>query len=565
MRGFTMSLKKFHAFSILIYLLVMSLFYSYTTKLLQETVDTYVENSIKSSALDIRYNLRNDFDQLERRFIQYEQISLEKLEYVTDELAVEGSAAKLNTLATSINTNIFDGHYEIYLIDDNKTVTQSTTKADVGLDYNDNPYLSYGLNQVQEGDADYKISAPIFDEHSLDIGRYYIMPGRHNGWVMLGFILPFEEYVKADTTKLKKHFLSLQQLDLFILTYDSVQHINSDIYKNKHRKTMVKDDNFHVEMIKNDLDLPSVDGMSHVGEIAAYFLDKQVSIEHDEGKKETQLYALIKNSSEYESDDFLIITKMRFDQNHFLKQYKNLEGMMDFFVVFITLLMTAGFAFVYRAVIIKISEIERQMQQDEPIEIKGYLFSELKYFIMRHNSFLFRWKSEVERLNNMSMNDELTKSFNRRYFNQKVKKQIELYDRYGLLFSIIMFDIDDFKKVNDTHGHGAGDFVLQSIVNDVQVHIRSNDVLCRIGGEEFAIVLLETNVQEAYVVAEKIRTYVASQSYIEGETITISIGLQSYSKGYDFDSFYKSVDELLYTSKSAGKNCTTTPFSSSKL
>jgi diguanylate cyclase (GGDEF)-like protein len=90
---------------------------------------------------------------------------------------------------------------------------------------------------------------------------------------------------------------------------------------------------------------------------------------------------------------------------------------------------------------------------------------------------------------------------------------------------------------------------------DVQEHLRTSDILCRIGGEEFAVILPETNRESALFVAEKIRKHIEEQVYIDHETITISLGAESFSEGQDFNSFYAAVDSFLYKSKNSGKNC----------
>jgi diguanylate cyclase (GGDEF)-like protein len=209
----------------------------------------------------------------------------------------------------------------------------------------------------------------------------------------------------------------------------------------------------------------------------------------------------------------------------------------------------------YYAVIRKITDITGQMKKDEPIMLKGHLFNEFRFLILRYNNFLLQWKEEVKRLNEITMLDELTKSYNRRYFNQKVQKHIDLFRRYGQVFSMIMFDVDDFKSINDTYGHDNGDYILKAIVNDVKHHIRSSDVICRIGGEEFAVILTETNLEEACRVAEKIRSAIASQRYIAEQKVTISVGVDVFEEKYDFNIFYRAVDSLLYKSKQSGKNC----------
>jgi diguanylate cyclase (GGDEF)-like protein len=266
------------------------------------------------------------------------------------------------------------------------------------------------------------------------------------------------------------------------------------------------------------------------------------------------VYALVYKAIRTDSEDFLLIAKMRFDPKPFLDQYHQLKGLLYFFIVFILTSTMLSFMLIYRAVIKKIIDITRQIQKDEPIVVRGHLFNEFKYFIQRYNSVLLRWKEELRRLNEISMQDELTKCYNRRYFNRKMNQQIELYQRYGHTFSMLMFDIDDFKRVNDVYGHSVGDYVLRAIAGDVKKQIRTIDFLCRIGGEEFAVILPETGLESAAIVAEKVRAAIEKEDYIDGERVTVSVGVGSICEEDDFNTFYRAVDSLLYASKENGKN-----------
>ncbi len=160
-------------------------------------------------------------------------------------------------------------------------------------------------------------------------------------------------------------------------------------------------------------------------------------------------------------------------------------------------------------------------------------------------------------LTELSIKDELTKLYNRRYFNQILPREIKRAKRYGHHLSLIMYDIDYFKRINDNFGHQAGDAVLKEISNIVIDNVRSVDLVFRIGGEEFIILLIETNAQDAYKVAEKIRKIVEKHDFKIGKTITISLGVTEVHNDDSFDSIIRRIDNALYKSKSNGRNKTT--------
>lgn len=162
------------------------------------------------------------------------------------------------------------------------------------------------------------------------------------------------------------------------------------------------------------------------------------------------------------------------------------------------------------------------------------------------------YKSKLEHL---IIHDELTGIYNRHYFNQYLEEEIYRHQRYQSPFSILAIDIDLFKRVNDQYGHDVGDLVLINIANTMKSLIRESDVLCRIGGEEFVVMMPETSLKNASKVAEKLREGVASVTSAEvPESLTISIGLTELTHWDSAQSFYKRADKLLYLAKDSGRN-----------
>ncbi len=160
-----------------------------------------------------------------------------------------------------------------------------------------------------------------------------------------------------------------------------------------------------------------------------------------------------------------------------------------------------------------------------------------------------KYRLELERT---SVTDSLTGIHNRRYFNEKLQEHILLAERYNRPFSLILMDIDHFKKINDTYGHDRGDKVLQEFAELVRKHIRELDIFCRTGGEEFGLILPETTLNNAVRVAKKINRVVAKES--KSVPITVSLGVVEYKKGESSEDIYKRADTALYKAKQGGRN-----------
>jgi len=154
--------------------------------------------------------------------------------------------------------------------------------------------------------------------------------------------------------------------------------------------------------------------------------------------------------------------------------------------------------------------------------------------------------------------DGLTQVFNRRYFNEALEREFNRSKRYDRALSLIAFDIDHFKRVNDTHGHLAGDNLLRQIATAVKPRLRREDIFARTGGEEFGILLPEIAVDGARITAEKVRRIVESTPLrYEQQVIpvTVSLGVsQMVAEDATPEELYKRADERLYEAKQGGRN-----------
>ena len=166
-----------------------------------------------------------------------------------------------------------------------------------------------------------------------------------------------------------------------------------------------------------------------------------------------------------------------------------------------------------------------------------------------------RIKELLDLLSRKAMIDGLTGLYNRGYLNQRLEEESAYVARHQRPMSVIMLDVDHFKSINDTHGHGFGDKVLKGIASILQQISRTEDVPCRFGGEEFAILARETDAVAAMAFAERIRVGVESATFSRGPisvSVTCSLGIASSDDG--IDGIIDRADQALYESKRAGRN-----------
>lgn len=183
----------------------------------------------------------------------------------------------------------------------------------------------------------------------------------------------------------------------------------------------------------------------------------------------------------------------------------------------------------------------------------NFLVNAVKYSEKKKDLYIVVFENITE-IHNIAYMDQLTSLANRRKINEVMKESILNHIRYKNVFSIILLDVDYFKVINDTYGHIIGDSVLQQIASLLKNSSRNLDLVGRWGGEEFILILKETNLTNARNLARKICLTIANHTFDIQLKLTASFGVAEYSDGESIDELFKRTDKALYKAKNNGRN-----------
>lgn len=161
---------------------------------------------------------------------------------------------------------------------------------------------------------------------------------------------------------------------------------------------------------------------------------------------------------------------------------------------------------------------------------------------------------QTDELADLALTDPLTGAYNRRYLLPQTRRHLADYHRYARLSSLLLIDIDYFKRINDEMGHVEGDRVLKAMVALIDSRIRGADMLFRLGGEEFVVLLSEVGAQTARKIADELRSKIASQEVIPGRRVTVSIGVCDVTTVDSAEDWLLSVDRAMYEAKRKGRD-----------
>jgi diguanylate cyclase (GGDEF)-like protein/PAS domain S-box-containing protein len=229
-----------------------------------------------------------------------------------------------------------------------------------------------------------------------------------------------------------------------------------------------------------------------------------------------------------ENDIFFHLGKIQGDKSNWINEIMKLPGRQR-------IVSMQDKSMVYHAFTVSISQYDNEL------------------FILNFSDITDNMTEKLQ-LKNQVIHDPLTNAYNRTYFNETINSILDTYRNKNKKASIIFFDIDHFKQVNDTYGHKVGDSILISVVNLVTKHIREKDYLIRWGGEEFIIITSSDSLKDTYKKAEQIRLIIENYDFEDVKNLTCSFGIAVHQYGEDINNTIKNADDKLYEAKSMGRN-----------
>jgi len=216
-------------------------------------------------------------------------------------------------------------------------------------------------------------------------------------------------------------------------------------------------------------------------------------------------------------------------------------------------------------------DLELEMSREELSALSARLLSETRKMQTANNELeekldasrenILTLKKELEEVRRESMIDPLTKIYNRKRFDTGLTEAVEVAEENGEALTLLLLDIDHFKKFNDTYSHQVGDQVLRLVAMTMNNCVRSDDLAARYGGEEFAVIMPQTEMRQALKVAENMRRMIEARDLLKRSTneklgnLTVSIGAASYRAGDSESSLIERADKCLYQAKNQGRNC----------
>jgi diguanylate cyclase (GGDEF)-like protein len=213
------------------------------------------------------------------------------------------------------------------------------------------------------------------------------------------------------------------------------------------------------------------------------------------------------------------------------------------------------------------SAVQQYVQQSDEVDTLMHSFSRMLVTIEQQASDVNEYARRLDtaykelestsaQLKEFSFKDEVTGLYNRRFFSIRLEEEVSRYRRFNHPVSVVLLDLDGFKAVNDDLGHGAGDETLRAMAEILLKQSRGINVICRYGGDEFAVLLVETSKSGARLYADRIRYVLSTWTFAHGRRVTASFGIASLPEDVApaADELIRAADEALYAAKRAGKN-----------
>ena len=536
---------QFYIFQIvltfILFLFLGFIYYFYEIQY-KKDVESYIKDEVllhKKVIISSIENANLEFKKRKELFYKIHQTALQIMKN-NPNINLKDLQQNLKEEFKLVNTEI-----ELYLIDKTYTIYKTTFPKDLGFNLSiANEAKTFLDKTIKDGEI-YLSDFVSTDSLNMEYKLYSYAKLDEDRYLELGFV--DKRVNNTSISTINENIKSSNKINVFVVGKNEKGFYNYEL---------VKDRNFvnKEEFFKN-VEIVSIDNIKK-----DKILDIGLSFKQEININDNlvTVFTPIFEENIYDVLGFEnIVMKLQIDISDKRKFLKNIETIIIFSLIVISILLLILYMFIKKHFTNPIERILNSISNNKKVDdsIILSLNNELTEISNAYNILFDKLNEEIDLNKKLLLVDTLTNSYNRKYYVMTMNGLISLNNRYKTPFSLILFDIDDFKKVNDGYGHLVGDEVLINLVKLVNENIRETDTLYRIGGEEFIIICKNTVKLDAINIAEKLRKKVEeSLIVIKNKTITISIGVTEVIENDNENSIYKRVDDNLYISKNSGKN-----------
>lgn len=555
----SLSLKSINILVFMVFVVFISLIGFEQYRYIKREFSIELQKTIETNTYQLQDYFKNSFDKLHYVFNKTAQLDLEKLKEVRDYF--DTIDEPLEPIYKKLNENIIFGRYDVYLIDPDKVIARSTFPLDVGMDFKNYDYASRILDMVRKGVIPYHVSQPYFSSASNDFRKYLLALSKDGKFfVQISHNYFPLENIRNEILLLKERYPNVKSIDVVFSSNELIKRLDK-VYEDKRdyfKKHEQDKREFLEEFAKNlELDLDIDRAMKAKDLVNLLFGTEKLRYRIDPDSMKAVVYSLSENIFNNDLNKEIIILKTVYDLHALYARYRSRLVRLAFVLGASFLLISVILFFVKRLFMDRLRVMADAMKHDRDIDFRNFDIREFNSVAEAINAYREKLKRKNRELETLSHTDPLTGVFNRRYFGKMLEQYIYEYGRYGRTFALLIFDIDDFKRINDEYGHDVGDKVLCEMSTLIAREIRQSDLFFRIGGEEFAILLEPVESQDARRIAVELCKSVARHRFLGHLHITISVGVSDFREGDDAISLFKRVDEYAYLSKQNGKNIVT--------
>lgn len=536
---------QFYIFQIvltfILFLFLGFIYYFYEIQY-KKDVESYIKDEVllhKKAIISSIENANLEFKKRKELFYKIHQTALQIMKN-NPNINLKDLQQNLKEEFKLVNTEI-----ELYLIDKTYTIYKTTFPKDLGFNLSIANDAKTFLDKTTKDGEIYLSDFVSTDSLNMEYKLYSYAKLDEDRYLELGFV--DKRVNNTSISTINENIKSSNKINVFVVGKNEKGFYNYELAKDR--------DLVNKEEFFKNVEIVSIDNIKKdkILDIGLSFKQK-ININDNL----VTVFTPIFEENIYDVLGFEnIVMKLQIDISDKRKFLKNFETIIIFSLIVISILLLILYMFIKKHFTNPIERILNSISNNKKVDdsIILSLNNELTEISNAYNILFDKLNEEIDLNKKLLLVDTLTNSYNRKYYVITMNGLISLNNRYKTPFSLILFDIDDFKKVNDGYGHLVGDEVLINLVKLVNENIRETDTLYRIGGEEFIIICKNTVKLDAINIAEKLRKKVEeSLIVIKNKTITISIGVTEVIENDNENSIYKRVDDNLYISKNSGKN-----------